>query len=366
MANERKLNFELLRIIAMFMVVILHYLEHTEILSNLSFGSFQFYTAWSMESFSIVAVNIYVLISGYFLVKSKFKIKKFLSIWLKMLVYSWGIFGLLHFLGLFKFTTEQILTSIFPLILSEYWFIIAYLLLYLVHPLLNKIIKLINKNQMSVLVMLILIFFSTYGMLPTSKVLGVNYGYSFIWFVALYFIAAYIRLYYKKENIKKTYCFWGYLVCVFALILTKKIYIEYNNSVLHYIGSFFSYAYNSFFVVIGSISLFLYFTQVEIKNKILIKIIKFFSPLTLGIYLIHEQIGLRRFLWDKISMYINIQYISPKLFVFKSMFVVFAVFISCALIDWICSKLFQKIENTNYFKVVCSKIEMCLLKNKNN
>ena len=72
--SKRLANVELLRVVAMLMVVMLHYLGKGELLpvKNLHMN-LTGYLAWILESLSIVAVNVYVLISGYFLVESEFK-----------------------------------------------------------------------------------------------------------------------------------------------------------------------------------------------------------------------------------------------------------------------------------------------------
>jgi surface polysaccharide O-acyltransferase-like enzyme len=79
--RKRDANFEILRVIAILMVLTLHYLSHTDLLlktgekaTNLQLvGQF-------IESFCIVAVNVWVLISGYFVSKSDFKLTRILQL----------------------------------------------------------------------------------------------------------------------------------------------------------------------------------------------------------------------------------------------------------------------------------------------
>ena len=70
--KERQLNYELLRIIAMLMIVSLHYLGKGGLLGNPARQDMTAagYTAWLAEAFCLVPVNVYVLISGYFGVDS--------------------------------------------------------------------------------------------------------------------------------------------------------------------------------------------------------------------------------------------------------------------------------------------------------
>ena len=61
--TKRLANFELLRCIAMMMVVVLHFLGKNGILAPLSQASLAGYEylAWGVESLCIVAVNVYLL-----------------------------------------------------------------------------------------------------------------------------------------------------------------------------------------------------------------------------------------------------------------------------------------------------------------
>ena len=69
----RQANYELLRIIAMWMVITLHYLNHTGMLPAAGEDMvLSRAAALLIESFCIIAVNLYVMISGYFLSLSDF------------------------------------------------------------------------------------------------------------------------------------------------------------------------------------------------------------------------------------------------------------------------------------------------------
>ena len=66
-AKKRQANFELVRIIAMLMVIALHYIVKGNMSQSLSVdGSANNHLWWLVEAFCNVAVNVYVLISGLF------------------------------------------------------------------------------------------------------------------------------------------------------------------------------------------------------------------------------------------------------------------------------------------------------------
>lgn len=79
--TSRNPSFELLRIISMLMVVTLHFLGHGRVLENVRLFSSNFFVAWMIESLAYVTVNCFVLISGYFLVNSKFRVKKLFTLY---------------------------------------------------------------------------------------------------------------------------------------------------------------------------------------------------------------------------------------------------------------------------------------------
>lgn len=79
--KEKMVNLELLRCVAMLMVVVLHYLGKGGLLAELTgegLGAVGA-AAWLLEAFCIVAVNVYMFISGYFLSMSSFKLSRLCS-----------------------------------------------------------------------------------------------------------------------------------------------------------------------------------------------------------------------------------------------------------------------------------------------
>ena len=89
----RMANLELLRCVAMMMVIVLHYLGKGGMLSDLTGAAVSKAetAAWLLESFCIVAVNVYMFISGYFLCTSSFKVSRLIQLWLQIWAYSVGV-----------------------------------------------------------------------------------------------------------------------------------------------------------------------------------------------------------------------------------------------------------------------------------
>ena len=76
MKLERNYSLDLLKIVSVIFVIVLHYNNGTMggLLSNTQPGTLNFFIAHFTEILTIIACNLFVLISGYFLCKSN-KIK---------------------------------------------------------------------------------------------------------------------------------------------------------------------------------------------------------------------------------------------------------------------------------------------------
>lgn len=234
-------------------------------------------------SIFIVSVNVFVLISGYFLVSSKIKLKKLLILWIQVWLYSIITYLIASLAINDNFNTEDFLYSVLPIISNKYWFFTAYFLLMLCVNFLNKILNNSNKKELTLMSagILIIIYFATRA--GIGNVVSLSAGYSFLWFLMLYLIGGYFRLY--PPEIKKIWIFLIYCVCTLALwgmafMPTENFFalIIYN-----------SMDYISPLALITSICMLLLFRNMHVKNNFVNKIICFISSCTFGIYLFQES-----------------------------------------------------------------------------
>ncbi|MBN1294589.1 MAG: acyltransferase [Candidatus Latescibacteria bacterium] len=336
---NRDVNIELLRVVAMLFIVALHYLGKGGALSSAKYLSANYIFSWTIEAFCAVAVNCYVIISGYYLINSQFKLDKFILLWLQVWLYSTGIYGALIIAGLARLNIFDAAQSLFPVLTSHYWFITSYMGLYLLSPFLNIAIKSITKKQMEILLFIIIGMFSVWKSLnPIFETFDPTKGYGVIWFVCLYIIAAYLRLYWHS-NVNK---YWYLLVYVLisVLVFLSKITIRYYLPDVSFENLY--YEYNSISILTSSIGLFLFFRELKIKNGNFCRLIVAISPLMLGVYLIHEQVVLRSILWINI-LHVD-TYVESIMFIPISVLIIIAVFSGCTLIEAIRFKLFALFE----------------------
>lgn len=360
MAQEKKTrqaNIELLRIVAMLMIIVLHYLDKGEILVQFT-GEL---TAMQIvhrqiQIFCIVAVNLYVLISGYFLTESGFTIKKMVVLWAQVLFYAWGI-TVLFLIGGGVNIGEMGIYDWIPILMpvtgNHYWFATIYLALFAVSPFLNVAIRNMGKSQHKAAIAVMVTIFSLWNtFLPFTIPVSDGEGMDLPWFVCLYLIAAYIRKYPECIRIRK---WMGLLMYVSAAVLSVLLGLgllwvdSYIGKLGGYAGNFFPY--NSFFTLIGSVGLFVFFLQLKMKDGAVSKCIVALGAGTFGVFLIHEHLFMRN-LWPKwfgVSQMAD----SPLLWLHMPA-TVLAIFFACALIDlvrqWIFKFIFQNKIANGFFR----------------
>ncbi len=302
--DGRMANMELLRMIAMLLVVVLHFLDKGGNLPPLTEGSMEVsgYAAWILETLSIVAVNVYMLISGYFLIESSFKVKRLLGLLLQIWFYSLGI-GLLGaafgYLPEGGFGIHYLLTLCLPISMNHYWFMSAYVFMYLFVPLLSAGIKRLTKKQLQLVMgMLIFVFCLIKSVVP-ARLEADNLGYDCIWYLCVFVVAAYIRLngfsFFKNKG-RSLLVYLGSGAVIFGItFFLRFLYLKTGS-----LGTILTncYHYNHILVLLASLGFFYLFYHIEIKQEGIRRIVVRIAPYTLGVYLLHEHVAIR-YEWQK-------------------------------------------------------------------
>lgn len=301
--KKRMANLELLRCVAMMMVVVLHYLGKSQLLPELTGESLgaQGMAAWLLESFSVVAVNVYMFISGYFLCTSSFKLSRLLKLWLQVWLYSVG-FGLIGMMtGVMteiSVDTHFFLTLLFPVWMEHYWFMTAYIFLYLLLPFIGIALRHMTKQQLrSTVIMLLIVFSVIKSVLPLRLEMDAK-GYDCIWYLCVFAVAAYVRRFGIPALEKKGRGILLYVVCVLLIfggtMALRMVFLK-TGSLGRMTGMCMEY--NHILPLLAALGLFYAFLKLDFKGKIADVIVKI-APYTLGVYLLHENLGLR-YTWQR-------------------------------------------------------------------
>ncbi len=293
MKAKRQVNFELLRIVAMLMIIVLHYLNMGQIF--LPYGadaSLRNHVAGLIESFCIVGVNCYVLISGYFMTESVWKPARVLSLAAQVLFYSLLVTAVM--LGAGAVRAEELsyewLRYLFPLQSEHYWFASHYLVLYLLSPVLAAGVQRLDQKTLRNVLAFLLVFFSVAKtLIPVGLVMDHN-GYDYGWFLCLFLTGAYLRRYGtdRPETGKRGLFLYASMCLLGWAIAAVCGAVERRTGSLTYYGNA-PYTYNYFTVFLGSVGLFGLFRSLRIGEGRAADWIRRLAPCTFGVYLLHAH-----------------------------------------------------------------------------
>lgn len=325
--KPRFLSIELLRIIAMFMIVMHHSVYHGLFDGNHHLTSLQSIVAGWLGMFGKVGVDIFIIISGYFLItttKNRFERLKitYREIW----IYS-ILFFLLNLIFHIKKTTLKLtLQAVMPIIFGEYWFMTAYVILILLIPFINQLIQHLDKQKYQQL-LIILILFSI--VIPTIPKTNVQENYLAL-FITLYLTGGYFRLYPTDYSviIKQLIAGAGFILSL--LILGGSVVILKSMGSKELLD--FATTHNAF-VYLMACSLFILFKHLHIASRY--SFIAAVSSTTLGIYLIHDNPIVRQLIWKKLFHLNTLTFSSTTEMVVMITIMALTIFLVCMWIDLI-------------------------------
>ena len=295
--RERQSNIELLRIVVIIGVIILHY-NGEYAFDVVAQTGINWWILCSLESVFICAVNVFVLITGYFLsCTDKRNLWKAIELVVQVILFSSlrylldaALFG-----GAFRF--RGLIMAMIP---NDY-FVTLYIVLYLISPYINMVFDRLTQAQMRKMVFLLFLLFSAYpnfvdifqivtrrswNEMSSISMFGSLGGYSIVNFVLMYSIGAYLR------RGKCALCQWKtcrllllWLVCVIGLIVWN--YSTVSSCAWHYCNPL---------VIISAVCAFLLFKRIQIGSC---RIINTLAQGVFSVYLFHffflPHIGIEEF-----------------------------------------------------------------------
>lgn len=309
----RESGIELLRILAMSLIVIHHFMIHTITPKYFPLGLYNLFAPWFLTG-----VNLFFLISGYFQVN--YSLKNILKLTLTIL-----FFVLINWIALFLCNVQIsyrdfIRSLIFPISESPYWFIAVYYILLIISPLLNISLKQMTDITLGKF-LLVFTFVNIY-----SCGLGYNFvnsnGYSLLQCIYLYVVATYLRRTENRIKFSKSSLFLIFLLATISNCLLAYIYPTVK----------FIFHYNNIFLITASVSLFILFSRFHFRNRIINSI----ASAALGCYLLQDGTFGNLFFYN----YLRKIYLSLSL---NQSFIIFSsIFVGIWIISWLLSN-FQRV-----------------------
>lgn len=349
MAEKKRLaGIELLRILAMIMVVIMHFLRESDSLllaEPVSGNTGRMIFGTLLESFCIVAVNVYVLISGYFGCTGEFRLSRVITFLCQIWFYSLLIPLVLICLGRPALLKEMgvygLVQYVLPIESESYWFATSYFLLMLLMPLLNTAVKNLTKKQMETTMALLFILFCVIKSICPIHLAFDKYGYDLPWFLSVYLLASYFRIYgagILQRHPWKIYT--GSSLIIFFMTVGLWYAIRVFSGAAYYFTVPFHY--NFIFCITGAAGLFFGFMKIRVKEGRIAEFIRRAGKFSFGIYLLHEHPDLRHSWYPLFRSIVNpSENGSAVMFFGELIFSVLILFAAGLIIEWIRSLLFD-------------------------
>ena len=323
--KPRSSNIELYRILVMLSIVAHHYVVNSGLLNadgplyaNITSLNSHFYLILGM--WGKTGINCFVLITGFFMCRSSISLRKYLKLYLEVKFYRYTILLIFAYAGMFSISSGNLLKHLLPFSSITDSFTNAFMALFLFIPFLNILIKGMDKTKHLLLLFLCIAIYSGFYQIP-----GLRISFNYLsWFIILYFIGSFIRLYglFKNEN----FALWGIVAFVSIILSIGSVLacLRFNLPVYTFVGE--SLAFMS---VITSTSLFMFFKNLKLGYSRIINII---GSSTFGVFLIHTcGDGMRHWLWYDFIDVIG-HYDSPY-FALYAIGCIFAIFFACSIID---------------------------------
>lgn len=351
--QKRDANLDLLRIFSMLLIIFLHSIDHSGVLEQAEHSSpaMYFYVRFAY-ALCQVCVNCYVMLSGYYLVHSKFRLQKLAALWMETVFYSFVLKLLFMVTGQEAVSVVSLVSCFFPILTGRYWFITIYVGMYLVSPFLKKLIYAMNRKEHTILNICLFALFSLWSSLHPS-IAGMNSGggWGLAWFVVLYLVAAWFRLYYTPKH--KPVIPVGIFLLIPLLMAAGQVAAKaLDIGILQSIISNW-FRYDSAPAYLMTIAVFTAFLNVRIKSNRVTKAICAVAPLTLGVYLIHAHANVSPWLWSMLNLPAKMDSI---LFPLVQAGCVLAIFALCSAIDALRKATVGRLEQCGLIGAACSRV----------
>ncbi|MFP3766118.1 acyltransferase [Prevotella intermedia] len=317
--NKRLSNIELLRIVSMFLVMIFHVTDAIPHKNLITENSLDDILLRAFSSLSIICVDVFILISGYFGIN--FKIKGIIKLVFQVIFLSLVIYSFLCFTRYATFNLKDIWHCTFG-IFSMYWFVWAYILLYIFSPVLNAFVKNSSKKEMSTF--LISYYAFALYIYCTLKVDMVFYkGFHTLAFIGLYLLGRYIKFHNPKWSTftwKKDIGIYLISACLSFLLMMIMTNAPFEKELISQkCGNYISPT-----TLISSVFFFLAFTKFRFESKI----INYCASSAFAAYILHQQFDAKALYYDTIGTF----YSSVPLYIFYPMIIIMLILLFMAFI----------------------------------
>lgn len=304
-------------------------------------GSVNYYVLDFLESVFICAVDLFVLISGYFMINTqKRNIIKPLKLIIQVIAFKMFFYIFALILGKSDFSIKHLIGHIIP----NNYFVILYCALFFVSPYINIVMKALDKKQLKRMIITLFLIFSVYAILAdllsdlsgtdlvglsSIGMYGSQNGYTVVNFIMMYIIGAFIRI--NEKELSK-YTNRKLIPIFFVLVIVDMIW--HNGMSLLNKNAQTAHSYLNPIIVMMAVVAFLVFKNIDIGSR---PLINHLAKGSFTVFLVHGYMITR----IKIENFVNKNVIILFAHIIIS---VVAIYLSC----WVLYFVYEKITEPIY------------------
>ena len=335
-ASRRNAGIDLLRLLASLMIIMHHLISYgglAALFPPLSHSDL-FYQGLNMVAYC--GVNLFGLLTGYTAVGRRWRLSRLVELWIQIVFTGVVVMIGYRLVTGTAFTRRDWLYFLFPVSHNTYWYFNAYLVMYLLLPLIQPGLEQVPKRTYTLTLAGLCFVLTVLPLFCKSDIFRTVVGYHAIWLLVLYLTGFYLRRFGTPKMAK-----WALLVfigCIgvafFGRILLEKLrmqrYPQLDPNLLE--------KYTSPTLYIGSAALVLWFAHLRLPEK-MGRLLLRLSPLAFGVYLIHGH----DLIYQNILCYLFVPYAGltggKLLLLFAG--ITLGIFLACLLLDSLRLGLFR-------------------------
>ena len=286
--SERNHGIELLRIFAMLLAAVLHILKKGGVITASEGNLAAYSTVWLLEAAAYCAVNCYALISGYVGYSDRpkpLRLARCIELWLQVVFYSVIITTVYCIAGVGFVGVSEFADAFLPVTSKQYWYFTAYIGMFFFIPLLNALVRRLNRRALvSLCIMLIAVFslYDTFASFWKKDPLALVGGHSPLWLGVLYIFGAAMKKLRVPESMSSKKAL---LIYASAAVFTALFKITGDRLLRFVPGSLFVRD-TSPTVLLCAAALLVAFARFKPCRK-LTEFAVLFAPAAFGVYLLH-------------------------------------------------------------------------------